>query len=62
MVDLNTAGVDEMRRVLHMRRSTAERIVAYRQRHGRFTSLDDLLAVPLSRSTVERIAPLVVFR
>jgi hypothetical protein len=62
LVDLNTAGVDEMRRVLHMRRSTAERLVAYRQRHGRFAALDDLLAVPLSRSTVERIAPLVVFR
>jgi DNA uptake protein ComE-like DNA-binding protein len=61
-VDLNTAGVEEMRRGLHVRRSTADRIVAYRQRHGRFTSLDDLLAVPLSRSTLMRIAPRVVFR
>jgi DNA uptake protein ComE-like DNA-binding protein len=54
--------MEEMRRVLHVRRATAARILAYRQRHGRFSSLDDLLAVPLSRSTIERIAPYVVFR
>jgi competence ComEA-like helix-hairpin-helix protein len=61
-VDVNTATIDELRRALHMRRSTAQRIVDYRRRHGRFTSLDDLLAVPLSRSTIERIAPFVTFR
>ena len=61
-ININTATPADLHLVLRMRRSTAERIVAYRRRHGPFSSLDDLRAVPLSASTVRRIAPFVVFR
>ena len=55
-VNVNVATIEDLRRVLHVRRATASRIVLYRQQHGPFASIDDLLAMPLSRSTVERIA------
>jgi competence ComEA-like helix-hairpin-helix protein len=61
-LDINSAGVEDLHRVLGVRRSTAQRIVLYRQHHGPFASLDDLLAVPLSRSTIERIGARIVFR
>ncbi len=62
VVNVNLAGVDALRQALHLRRATAERIIAYRRRHGPYTNLSDLLATPLSRSTVERLAGHVRFR
>jgi len=62
VVNVNLAGVDALRQALHLRRATAERIIAYRRRHGPYTSLSDLLATPLSRSTVERLTGHVRFR
>lgn len=60
-ININTAGVEDLHRVLGVRRTTAQRIVQYRHQHGTFANLDSLLAVPLSRSTVERIAARIVF-
>lgn len=53
-LDLNHASLAQMRGVLHMRASTARKIIAYRETHGLFHSLDDLRNIPLSQSTIDR--------
>jgi len=45
-VDLNSAGPDELDSLPGVGPATAKAIVDYRTRHGRFRSVDDLLAVP----------------
>ncbi|MBQ9860422.1 MAG: helix-hairpin-helix domain-containing protein [Clostridia bacterium] len=44
-IDLNTATVEELMRVPGIGQTFAERIVAYREEIGRFTSLEQLLEV-----------------
>jgi competence protein ComEA len=44
-VDLNAAGVDELDRLPGIGPATAQAIVAHRDEHGPFTTVDDLLAV-----------------
>jgi competence protein ComEA len=45
-VHLNSAGADELDGLPGVGPVTAEKIVAYREQHGPFTSLDDLDAIP----------------
>jgi competence protein ComEA len=45
-VDLNSATVDELHAVRGLGKSRALEIVRYRDKHGPFTSLDQLAAVP----------------
>ena len=44
-ININTASVDELIQLPGVGRRAAERIVAHRQEHGPFASLDDLQAV-----------------
>ena len=44
-VDLNTASIAELVRLPGIGEVLAGRIIAYREEHGRFTSIDGLLAV-----------------
>ena len=46
LVDINTAGVAQLDAVKGIGPVFAQRIVDYRNEHGRFSSVDDLLDVP----------------
>lgn len=54
-LNINIATAQEMQTRLHMSAATAQRIVNYRNQHGPFTSVDGLLAVPVSKATLDRI-------
>ncbi|NMM99834.1 competence protein ComEA [Bifidobacterium sp. DSM 109958] len=45
-IDINTASADELDGVTGIGPAIARRIVDHRERHGRFSSVDDLLDVP----------------
>lgn len=45
-LDLNTATRDELDTLPRVGPAIADRIVAWREQNGRFTSVDDLLSVP----------------
>lgn len=45
-VDLNTADLDALDALPRIGPALAERIIAWREQNGRFTSVEDLLAVP----------------
>ena len=60
-VRVNQAGPDELQRLPGIGPVLAERIVAYRQRNGPFTSVEDLLGVSgIGPKLLERIRPYVV--
>jgi competence protein ComEA len=54
-VNINTATVEELVTLPGVGPVTARDIVDYRQRHGPFNSVADLLKVPVHRSVFERI-------
>jgi competence protein ComEA len=54
-VNINTATVSQMQTLLHVSKTTAEHIVSYRQSHGPFTAVAQLLAIPISQSIFDRI-------
>jgi competence protein ComEA len=54
LVNINTADVSELRQRLHVSARTAQNIVSYRQTHGPYTAIDQLLEV-VSRSIYEKI-------
>lgn len=57
-VDINTADAAELQRLPGIGPVLAERIVAWRQEHGRFASVQELARVPgIGARTVERLAP-----
>ncbi len=58
--DLNRAGVEELQRLPRVGPVMAKRIVQYRDRVGRFTSVEQLLEVKgIGRKTLERLRPYV---
>jgi competence protein ComEA len=59
LVNLNTASADDLHAALGISLDIARRIVAYRAVHGPFTAVSQLLLVPISRSTYDRIKFLV---
>jgi competence protein ComEA len=60
-VDLNSATAEQLDALPGIGPVTAEKIVAYRQEHGPFTSLDDLDAIPgIGPSRIENLRGLVV--
>ncbi len=58
-VNLNTASADDLHAKLGISLDFARRIVAYRTTHGPFTAVSQLLLVPISRTTYDRIKYLV---
>jgi competence ComEA-like helix-hairpin-helix protein len=57
-IDVNTADVDQLTRLPGVGRAAAARIVAYRDRHGPFTSLRDIERVEgFDHARVARLAP-----
>jgi len=53
-VNINTASAEDMHNLLGISLTTANKIVAYREAHGPYTSIDQLLNV-MSRSTFDKI-------
>lgn len=58
-IDLNVASAEDLHHALDLSLTIARRIVAYRIAHGHFTAVSQLLLVPISRSTYDRIKDLV---
>lgn len=59
-VDLNEARRSELRQLPGVGPTLAQRIDEYRDKHGGFRSVDDLLKVPgIGRTTLEKIRPFV---
>jgi competence protein ComEA len=54
LVNINSASEDELRQQLNVSSKTAQAIVNYRQQHGLFTSVDELLQV-VSKSIYDKI-------
>lgn len=60
LIDINTATAAELDQLPGIGEVLATRIVAYRQLHGRFTSIDQLIEVDgISRNTVDELRDLV---
>jgi competence protein ComEA len=58
-VDVNIASADDLHHALGLQLAIADRIVAYRVAHGPFTAISQLLLVPISRATYDKIKALV---
>lgn len=59
-VDLNAATMQDLDRLPGVGPATAKAIVAYRDRHGRFTSVDELTEVPgIGPAKLDALRPLV---
>lgn len=58
-VNLNVASAANLHNALGVTTSIANRIVAYRATHGPFTAVSQLLLVPVSKATYDRIKDLV---
>ncbi len=59
LVNLNAASAQDLHDALGISLDVARRIVAYRATHGTFTAVSQLLLVPISRATYDRIKYLV---
>ena len=54
-VDVNTAGLDELQRLTGIGPALAQRIIDYREEHGPFQSVEDLLEVKgIGEATLEK--------
>jgi competence protein ComEA len=63
MVNVNKAGIGEMQAVLGVTEKEAQAIVAYREAHGSFATLDDLKKVDgIDADTIEREKASIVFK
>lgn len=46
LVNINTAGEKELETLPGVGKTTAEKIITYREEHGRFESIEDIMKVP----------------
>lgn len=54
-IDINAAGLDELQKLTGIGPSLAQRIIDYREEHGPFQSLEDLLEVKgIGEATLEK--------
>lgn len=58
-LNLNVATETDLHNALGITTSIARKIIAYRTAHGSFTSVSQLLLVPVSQATYDRIKDLV---
>jgi competence protein ComEA len=58
-VNLNVASVTDLHNALGVSTTVARKIVNYRSAHGTFTAVSQLLLVPVSKATYDRIKDLV---
>jgi competence protein ComEA len=58
-LNLNVADATDLHNALGVTTSVARKIVAYRASHGPFTAVSQLLLVPVSQATYDRIKDLV---
>lgn len=58
-VTLNAASAADLHNALGITTAVANRIVAYRVSHGPYTAISQLLLVPVSKTTYDRIKDLV---
>ncbi|HEX8033276.1 MAG TPA: SLBB domain-containing protein [Ktedonobacterales bacterium] len=58
-LDLNAANPDQLHRALAISVTVGRQIVVYRTQHGNFTAVSQLLLVPVTRVTYDRIKDLV---
>jgi competence protein ComEA len=58
-VDINIASANDLHHALGLQLAIATRIVAYRVAHGPFTAVSQLLLVPISRATYDKIKAIV---
>lgn len=58
-INLNVANEIDLHNALGVTTSVARKIVAYRAAHGPFTAISQLLLVPVSQATYDRIKDLV---
>lgn len=59
LVNINVASAETMHLQLGVSLKTADAIVAYRETHGSFTAINQLLLVPISRAIYDRIKSMV---
>jgi competence protein ComEA len=63
VVNINTAGVEELQVLPGVGEVTAERILAYRAENGTFAQIEDLTEVRgIGTKTLEKIRPMVVIQ
>lgn len=55
LVNINTAGTKELCTLLGIGESRAEDIIAYRETHGPFAAIEDIMKVPESRKAFAKI-------
>jgi len=58
-IDLNAANEYDLHNALGISLTIARKIVTYRAQHGNFTAVSQLLLVPISRTTFDKIKDLV---
>lgn len=58
-LDINVASPDDLHNGLGISLIIADHIVAYRAAHGPFTAISQLLLVPITRTTYDRIKDLI---
>jgi competence protein ComEA len=59
-VDINAAASDELQAIPGIGKSLADRIVAFREKNGKFGSVDDLLKVQgIGEKSLQKIRPYV---
>lgn len=58
-LDLNAASVTDLHNALGITTSIARKIIAYRAAHGNYTAVSQLLLVPISQASYDRIKDLV---
>ncbi len=58
-INLNTASAEDLHHALGVSLTEARKIVTYRAGHGNFTAVSQLLLVPISRATYDKIKDLV---
>lgn len=61
-ININTAGVDELKKHAYIKFIVAQSIVNYRAKHGRYSSEADLLKVgSLTEETIKKLSPYLEF-